>query len=270
MKRRAFLTNAVVVLATEPAFRSQRLRRLANGEAQGANNSDLIEESQSGDPDLPKETLRFDLSSVLRLFRRGLFPRKDNRAVALQMLATANSYVGLNRHDNPDKISQFLDLFGLNLKYSNEQFTPYCAAGISFCACQAYCNVSVAKAIDRANPNKTFKEVVATINKFYFAPSAACRTVMTDSISRGTWVAHRDVVLNEVQPGWLVLYNWNGGVQPQHIGIVEQSDSDSLHTVEFNTSSQEGNSSLRANINGGAVAKKVRPMKYVLGVVKTY
>jgi hypothetical protein len=73
-----------------------------------------------------------------------------------------------------------------------------------------------------------------------------------------------------VKPGWLVFFDWTGAKQPQHVGIVERADGDLVKTVEFNTSTPDVGDDVRANRDGGTVARKERASKYVLGFVRIY
>jgi hypothetical protein len=66
-----------------------------------------------------------------------------------------------------------------------------------------------------------------------------------------------------VKPGYLVLFQFDVDVLPDHIGIVSSIDSDSVKTIEFNTSAEN-------NTNGGAVSRRDRPFKTIDGFVKLY
>jgi CHAP domain len=61
-----------------------------------------------------------------------------------------------------------------------------------------------------------------------------------------------------VQPGWLVLYNWYGGDEPEHVGIVKEVLPTHLVTVEGNTSGTNPS-------DGGMVAVMERPYNFVVG-----
>lgn len=71
------------------------------------------------------------------------------------------------------------------------------------------------------------------------------------------WVSnHKDA-----GPGWFVLYNWNGGSEPEHVGIVKEIHSDHLIAVEGNTSGSNPS-------DGGMVAVEARPYSFVCGYAK--
>jgi hypothetical protein len=81
----------------------------------------------------------------------------------------------------------------------------------------------------------------------------------------GNWI--RDLA-TPPQPGWLVFYNWSGGADAEHVGIVESASATTLRTVEFNTSVVvDGNQR-----NGGVVARKNRDdaRRFVIGYVATH
>lgn len=61
-----------------------------------------------------------------------------------------------------------------------------------------------------------------------------------------------------VEPGWLVLYNWVGGSEPEHVGIVKEILSTHLVAIEGNTG--DGNPSW-----GGMVGIEQRPYSLVVG-----
>lgn len=60
-----------------------------------------------------------------------------------------------------------------------------------------------------------------------------------------------------IEPGWLVLYNWEGGSEPEHVGVVESIHSDHLVAIEGNT-----------NGYGGSVAREERPYNFVVGYAR--
>lgn len=227
-----------------------------------------IVETESGDPDLPVEILDISKAPIDELYRgpvtRGI--RKEPQIMAQTTLEVAKSFAGVNRSRNPDQVEKFLNLFGLHIRYPNGQVVPYCASGLNFAACQAYCTIAPPQEFEADNPNKTFRTVLPDINKYYFKPSPACRIMVADARSRGTWVERSNVSFEHILPGWLVFFDWKHIGVANHVGIVDRAERSILHTVEFNTSSSEaGNQS-----NGGAVARRERSFGFVLGFIKTY
>lgn len=64
-----------------------------------------------------------------------------------------------------------------------------------------------------------------------------------------------------VGPGWLVLFNWEGGSLPEHVGIVKEVHSDHLVTVEGNTGGTNPS-------DGGMVAIQSRPYNFAVGYAR--
>lgn len=64
-----------------------------------------------------------------------------------------------------------------------------------------------------------------------------------------------------VEPGWLVLYNWSGGGEPQHVGIVKEIHGDHLVAVEGNTGGTNPS-------DGGMVAIESRPYNFTVGYAR--
>lgn len=64
-----------------------------------------------------------------------------------------------------------------------------------------------------------------------------------------------------VEPGWTVLYNWVGGSEPQHIGIVKRVTPDFIETIEGNTSGSNPS-------DGGMVAIERRSYNFTVGYAR--
>lgn len=64
-----------------------------------------------------------------------------------------------------------------------------------------------------------------------------------------------------IEPGWLVLYNWVGGSEPEHVGIVKEIRGSHLVAVEGNTSGSNPS-------DGGEVAIMQRPYSFVVGYAR--
>jgi hypothetical protein len=228
---------------------------------------------ERGDPDAPPETLVADRSKIEQLYAGPVTKGvpKDEREVARRMLEIARGFTHppppVSRETNPNQVRQFLKLFGFDLRYTPKgRYVPYCASGVSFAACQAYCDVVPADRYDTANPNLMFRRVLPDINRYYFKPSPSCAEMVKDAKRRKAWLPLAQAAPSDIQPGWLVFYDWDGAGVANHVGIVDSAHPDVLHTVEFNTSAMIAGS----QINGGAVAEKVRPYRYVLGYIKMY
>lgn len=64
-----------------------------------------------------------------------------------------------------------------------------------------------------------------------------------------------------VGPGWLVLYNWNGGAEPEHVGIVKAVHGSFIETIEGNTGGSNPS-------DGGMVAIERRPYHFTVGYAR--
>ncbi len=232
---------------------------------------ELDTDEESGDPDAPAEVLALDKQRIDQLYE-GLIvmPKgvmKNAKNIALKALEISKSYVGVSRTSDSRQVTQFLNLFNLGLRYPDGKYIPYCATGVAFAACQAYCVINPQPIkFDPKTPNLKFRKVLRDINKYYFKPSPACRFMVSDAKERNIWVPKSQAKWSNLKPGWLVIFDWKQIGKANHVGIVDKSLRDVLHTVEFNTSISDGGS----RSNGGAVARKERDPKYALGYIKTY
>src|SRR5271166_5452793 len=132
------------------------------------------QELNVSDPGASPELLVFDpdvVEAPLRIRSRG--PKKDAEALSKKMLAIGHEYANghVSRQSNPHQVEQYLNLFGLDLRYSNGQFVPFCSAGVSFTACRAYCELFPEVSYDVDNPVRELKGVLTDINHYYFKPS---------------------------------------------------------------------------------------------------
>lgn len=87
---------------------------------------------------------------------------------------------------------------------------------------------------------------------------AFCPNIEADARSRTNgfdlWVANHD---QGVGTGWLALFNWNGGSEPEHVEIVKEVHSDHLVCVGGNTGG-----------HGGEVAVEPRVYSLVVGYAR--
>jgi hypothetical protein len=225
-----------------------------------------VTEEQKGDPDLPYEMVTFNPEAIRQMSdlsgRRATFERWESRLPAA-MLASARGLIGSSRATTPERISEFLELFGLGLKDKNGDYVAFCAAGISFCALTAYANA--------VKPNYTinkkleiFRSLAAEIEHYYFYPTVSCRDMGLIAQGKRRWVERKAKPEVIPKPGWIVLFDWQRRGTPDHCGIVQNATAQSIFTVEFNTSDDGG-----SQRNGGAVARKTRNYNYVTGFVVT-
>ncbi len=227
---------------------------------------EIFSEEEQSDPDVQPEKLRFvpaEAEKPLQFKSKG--PLKNREELAKRILTVSKSYADamVSRATTPGQVDQFLSLFGLHIRYENGSYIPFCAAGLSFAACRAYCDLVPTVSYDPDEPIPVLKSVLTDINRHYFKPSPAVRYIMDDAKTRGTW---RSPDNGSAQPGWLVIFSWRRDGVPNHIGLVDAVSTNELSTVEFNTTVKTSGS----QSNGGAVARRARQMKYALGFVKTY
>ena len=220
-----------------------------------------------GDPGGAPDQVIYDetLINGLTDLTKALGIRKAPKALAARLITVASSYIGVSRTTAPDQVEKFLALFLNKTRDPSGRLYAYCAAGVSWSACQAYCDIKPSDVpYDPATSLDVFQDTLSDINKFYFRPHCSVPVLLSDSRRRGTWTRKDDVKI--VNSGWLVLYDWNGDGVPDHVGIVETLDQDTLHTIEFNTSVKVSGD----QINGGVVARKERPLTNVMGYIAWY
>jgi hypothetical protein len=178
--------------------------------------------------------------------------------------AGAEADEGVSRTTDKVRVTQYLDLFGLDFADpANGHPYAYCAAGLGWAACRAYCTMSPPVVFESLNPpTPVFRSVVPIIARNYFLPHPSCLSMVNDAKQKGRWIGGHTSI---PEPGWIVFYNWDGGGAAQHVGIVESADADTLRTIEFNTG-------VPNQPTGGAVARKNRDTakKFVIGYERTW
>jgi hypothetical protein len=220
-------------------------------------------EEQIKDQDVPVVDLE-------KLVEEGEFEELDfsllstfsNQEFALELLKTSSEYLGISRSSNIQHIGRFLRLFGLGTKDTSGKWMPFCAAGLSFAAAKTFCDLSGIK-YNQNNAISVFKSVLLVIKDRFFRPSARVREIKETAINQGRYLKNTAANRKLVKPGYLILFQFDSDVMPDHIGIVVSADSDSVKTVEFNTSAEN-------DTNGGAVSRRDRPFKTIDGFVKLY
>jgi hypothetical protein len=258
------ITRRQWVTKVAAAAAGAALSNLAIGQPSG---SEIVSVEEQSDFDDPVEKLTFNLTQAeapLKITSKG--PQKAAQAFAARMLAISKEYAGAGvcRSNARPQITQFLQLFGLPFE-ENGVPTRYCATGVSFAACRAYCEIQPEQAYRKDNPVAVFETVLTDVNKYYFKPSPAVWIIRDNAVERGTWVNQGTV---DPKSGWLVIFSFRKDRFPSHVGIVSGPSNNSIDTVEFNTTPQVAGS----NSNGGCVSQKNRQFARggILGYVKTY
>lgn len=86
----------------------------------------------------------------------------------------------------------------------------------------------------------------------FFPITAYCPTAVN-------WFKQKDAFDQTAEAGAIVFYNFKGGHEATHIGIVESVNSDGTITAI------EGNTSLSSDDNGGAVMRRIRAKWCIIG-----
>jgi hypothetical protein len=170
----------------------------------------------------------------------------------------------VSRATNKPRVTEYLALFGLDFADSAGVPYAFCAAGLGWAACEAYCQMDPTIPFGDP-PTSVFRRVVPTLNQFYFLPHPSCLKMVERAKVMGNLIR---ASATPPLPGWLVFYNWAGGADAEHVGIVETASAATLRTVEFNTSVVvDGNQR-----NGGVVARKNRDdaRRFVIGYIATH
>ena len=228
-----------------------------------------VTEQQFGDPGTAPEAFSLsqgDLASLAYVMEQAkpLNIAKPAQAFAQQyLIAAAASQVNNSRATTPDQIKEYLELFGIRPVDDNDRILAFCAAGISWAACKAYCDMDPhPRPYDSHNRASVFEDTLADIRHFFFSPHCSCEIMVAQNKAGGRWVDPPGTP----QRGWLVLYTWNRNGQANHVGVIESVGSSAINTIEFNTSVTVG-----SQTNGGVVAKKTRPINdQILGYVRTF
>lgn len=157
-------------------------------------------------------------------------------ATANEVLKIAAGEIGYSRWTDPQQGTKYGRWYAkkTNSSYFGTNGVPYCA-------------MFVAWVLDQAG------------QKCAGMPTASCITALSGAKKAGIVRSSK----KSAQPGDLVLYDWNGNGNPDHIGIVEKNKGSYLQAIEGNTSS----GSTGSQSNGGGVYRRTRDWSSVLAVV---
>jgi len=268
MIRRSFLLASLAIVANSALGADDILLREADigGPNEAPEDINLtieqiarIEDLTGGIPGTARDAALFEKIDPPRLFR-------ETVQVSLE-----EARVGINRQSRKDRVTEYLNLFGLDFAdAATGKPYAYCAAGLSWALCKAYCDqILVSEGRNdkfdyaRRGRLEVFQYTLPIIRKLYIRPHPQVEVMAVDARDRRLWRPPSVIP----SPGWIVFYNWSGGSRGQHIGIVESASEGKLHTIEFNTSVRSG-----SQINGGYVARKDRSSELhrVIGFAATY
>jgi len=228
----------------------------------------VISEAQFGDPleagDKFETVTLFKPSEQKAVGDDKVLPKKDAKELARQMLDITRGFVrdDVSRKHKASQVVEFLNI----VDFDNLD-TAFCAAGVSYAACRAYCDLPVTEGYDSIITDKRinqFKSKLTTIYAHYFFPSALVRVIKAAALKKGNWADPSVVPL----PGWLVIFSWDGTSAGNHVGLVESAKKEDkfITTLEYNTAVGSG-----SQRDGGHVARKQRPLNNcILGYVKIY
>ncbi len=182
----------------------------------------------------------------------------DDDALKVASIEAAHN---VSRATDRPRVTEYLRLLDLDFLDGHGVPTRFCAAGLTWSACRAYCDANAIFTTD-ANRLAVLRSVLPDIRKRYFMPSASCQVIVDDARKRGTFLDRS----NAPKPGFIVFFNWDGASHAEHVGWVESLDGAVLHTIEFNTTAVSGPN----EGDGGCVCKKARALKFVVGYAQTY
>jgi hypothetical protein len=209
---------------------------------------ETVEERQRGDIKLTAEMIQFDPIAVQGLVTqtKATF-RTRNPDFPTALLGAAQSLVGINRSSDAAKVSEFLELFNLPFAIDGKPL-PFCAAGLSFAAATAYANFWGTQLTDVSRLS-VLRGALSEIDRYHFYPTPSVVDMYYVARGKRRWVDRSSGL--KPKAGWLVVYDWEKNGGKDHVGIVEEVADNTIHTIEFNTSSKNQG-------NGGSVAQRER------------
>lgn len=99
-----------------------------------------------------------------------------------------------------------------------------------------------------------FREAGASSLYYGGGRTAYCPTLMTYHLSRAQGV-------EDYRPGDIIFFNFDGKKNAQHVGICEGWDGQTITTID-------GNTSPSSEANGGAVMRRKRDKRYIVGAYR--
>ena len=153
---------------------------------------------------------------------------------AASVLSVARGEIGYCRWNDPEQGTKYGRWYAQKTgsSYFASNGVPYCAMFVSW----------------------VFDKAGATCSGL---PGAGCTTLLRQASSRV-------VAARTAKPGDIVLFDWDGSGDADHVGIVEVNNGSYLTTIEGNTS--RGGSGSQSN--GGWVARRTRSWSAVRAIVR--
>lgn len=220
----------------------------------------VLTEAQSGDPATPAETLTYNPIDVQRAIvgqkKAAFVPRITD--IRSDLVAGAVTHIGKSRTNNRVEITKWFDVFDLPFDLDGKPL-PFCATGLSYVAASLYARKDGKTMLD----TQTLRNYLGDVDHHHFYPTPSVLDMKLVAQGKRRWIS-RAQATGQLAPraGWLVVYDWNGDGHPDHVGLVESLQGTDLHTIEFNTSDANAT-------NGGAVARKIRPLgKRIQGFIR--
>lgn len=90
--------------------------------------------------------------------------------------------------------------------------------------------------------------------------TASCTTLANYYKSKGQFIKRGGIF----KRGDIVFFDWKGGNGFDHVGFIERVNADGTYTTD------EGNTSLTNNDNGGSVMRRIRTRKEISGAARPY
>lgn len=154
---------------------------------------------------------------------------------AASVLAIAAGEIGYSRYNDPKPGSKYGRWYEAEIDQASDNY-DFGANGVPFCA------MGVSWTFDRAGA------------KCAGIPNSYCPTIVQRAKAAGKTVAAKSAL-----PGDVVLFDWNGDGESDHVGLCEVNHPTQsyMQTIEFNT-------------NDGQVARRTRSYSTICCVVRPY
>lgn len=158
-----------------------------------------------------------------------------------QVMQTAAAEIGYVESGGSDGRSGNITKFWAD-RYPEWQGQPWCGAFVDWCLAQ--------RGADGYPIGR---------NGIFYTPA-----IVTAARSKGVWRSDSTDSLSQIKPGDLVLFDFNGSGNAQHVGFAEKYVGNGLvQTIEGNTSP----TNVGSQNNGGGVYRRTRNTESIMGYV---